>query len=69
MSFNKMNFLRTVTAELTRRKWSQYRLAKESGVPQQTLSRWLAGESNLNSESLAKVLACLGFKITRGHSS
>jgi plasmid maintenance system antidote protein VapI len=44
---------------------SGYRLAKESGVPQQVLSRFLRGERTLTIETADRLADALGLEFTK----
>ena len=44
------------------RDWSEYRLSKESGVPQTTISTWFRQGVNPSKASLEKI--CAAYKIT-----
>jgi hypothetical protein len=54
-----------VRAELERREWSVYRLAKESGAGQTPLHRWLNENSDLRISNLELVLDALGLEVRR----
>jgi plasmid maintenance system antidote protein VapI len=45
--------------------WSGYRLAKESGVPQQVIQRFLAGERGITLETASRLADALGLEFTQ----
>lgn len=50
-------------SEIQRRGLTQYRIAKDTGIPQPTMSRFLRGGS-LRLETVATLLDYLGFEVT-----
>ena len=46
-----------------RSKLTNYRLAKESGVSQSTIGRWVRGETELSLSSAEKIAACFGLRL------
>lgn len=58
-----MNIRKTIQSALHASGRSQYRLAKESGVPQSTINEFLAGKSGLNSDSLERIFRVLGIRL------
>lgn len=56
------NILEEITRLRLQRKWSEYDLAKHSGVPQSTISTWYRKEQTPTIDSLEKI--CRGFGIT-----
>jgi transcriptional regulator with XRE-family HTH domain len=59
------NIRETVQAELERRNWTRYRLAKESGVSESAVGRFLAGRG-ISIPNLERLLGALGLEIRRG---
>lgn len=57
------SFREIVLAELHRREWSGYRLAKESKVPMRTVQRWLAGENDLTATRMELICKALGLTL------
>lgn len=55
-----------VLAEMQRRHWSQSDLARESGVTQPKLSRWLSGAGSISMANAERVLKSVGLRLTRG---
>lgn len=66
MSTTKINKL--LTSEIKKRRLSQYRIAKDTGIKQPSLSRFLNGGS-LKMETAAVLLDYLGFEIRCKKSS
>jgi ribosome-binding protein aMBF1 (putative translation factor) len=46
-------------------KWSRYRLARESGVPESVLSRFVTGETALSAKNLDKLCKALSLELRR----
>ena len=59
-----MDIRQIVDRRRERLKMTQYRLAKEAGVHQQTISRFLRGDRDITTGILARLLAALGLQIT-----
>ena len=57
--------LTIVKAKMEAKGFSVYRLAKESGVPQQTLNDWISGKSDLGVSKVEKVFAALKIKVKK----
>ena len=49
-----------IKSELTHRKWTQTRLAEESGVSQPVISRLLNGSEQVGVANISNILAALG---------
>ena len=62
-----MSILETIQKELTRRKWTRYRLAKavEGKIPLRTIYGYLSGECDLGSRAASIILEELDLQITR----
>ena len=62
-----MSILETIQKELTRRKWTRYRLAKavEGRIPLRTIYGYLSEECDLGSRAASIILEELGLHITR----
>jgi len=45
---------------------SRYQIAKETGIDESALSRFVNGERGLSMEALDKVAECLGLRFTAG---
>jgi transcriptional regulator with XRE-family HTH domain len=65
MAAGKPNIRETVQAELERRNWTRYRLAKESDVSESAVGRFLAGRG-ISIPNLERLLGALGLEIRRG---
>jgi predicted XRE-type DNA-binding protein len=61
MTATKINKL--ITKEIKKQKLTQYRMAKDTGIPQPCLSRFLNGGS-LKMETAGLLLDYLGYEIT-----
>jgi len=57
---------RAIAAELDRRRWSNYRLAKQSGVSAVVIGRFLSRQRDIKASTAAKLMAALGLKIEKG---
>jgi len=55
-----------IAAELHRRRWSNYRLAKQSGVSAVVIGRFLAGERDIKAATAVRLMAALGLSIQKG---
>jgi hypothetical protein len=42
---------------------TRYRISQESGIAESILSRFLSGERRLRSDSIDRLMACLGLEI------
>ena len=58
-----------IAAELARVGWSNYRLAKQSGVSAVVIGRFLAGQRDIKAATAVRLMAALGLKIAKQHSS
>ena len=58
-----MSFRKIIQAEAKRKGLSGYRVAKLSAVPMRTVQSYLAGESDVTGERLAKIAAALGLEL------
>jgi len=54
-----------IAAELDRRRWSNYRLAKQSGVSAVVIGRFMSGERDIKAATAVRLMAALGLKIER----
>ena len=61
----RMSFRKSIKAELRRRGWSAYRLAKEAGLPIRGVQVFLAGQCEMTTDRLAAVCEVLGLELTR----
>lgn len=52
--------------EIKEKGWTQEQLAKEAGVKQATVSRFLSGDRNKAAEAAVAILNALGLKLTVG---
>lgn len=52
-------FRKLIRSGMEHRRWTQYRLAKEAGVPAITISRFLRVKRGLSAKTLAKILDAL----------
>jgi len=57
------DFRALVREALAARGWSVYRLARESGLSQNTLNNWLREETQLSADRLEKAFAALGLRV------
>lgn len=57
-----MTILERIIQLQNERNWTEYKLAKESGVPQTTISTWFRRNVNPSKASLEKI--CAAYKIT-----
>ncbi len=57
------NFSKRLREEMARRKWTQTELAKQSGVPQTTISALYRGTSEPTLSTAAKIAAALGLTL------
>jgi len=55
-----------IAAELDRRRWSKYRLAKQSGVSAVVIGRFLAGQRDIKAATAVRLMAALGLSIQKG---
>lgn len=64
---NLMSILETIQKEMTRRKWTRYRLAKavEGKIPQRTVYGYLSEECDLGTHAASIILEALGLQIMR----
>lgn len=53
------DFRKLIRSGLENRGWTQYRLAKEAGVPTITVSRYMRNLRDINAETLGKLLDAL----------
>ncbi len=56
---------RAIADELDRRRWSKYRLAKQSGVSAVVIGRFMSGERDIKAATAVRLMAALGLKIER----
>ncbi len=56
-------FREIIKTELQRRKWSAYRLSKESGLPMRTVQQYMAGTCDLSGERIAVLCKTLGLEL------
>ena len=56
---------RAIAAELARVGWSNYRLAKQSGVSAVVIGRFMSGERDIKAATAVRLMAALGLKIER----
>jgi len=57
---------RAIAAELDRRRWSNYRLAKQSGVSAVVIGRFLSRQRDIKASTAVKLMAALGLTIKKG---
>ena len=57
---------RAIATELDRRRWSNYRLAKQSGVSAVVIGRFLSRQRDIKASTAARLMAALGLKIEKG---
>lgn len=57
-----MDILKKISALRDSRRWTEYRLAEESGLPQSTISSWYSKKMTPSLHSLEKI--CSAFGIT-----
>jgi len=57
---------RAIAAELDRRRWSNYRLAKQSGVSAVVIGRFLSRQRDIKASTAARLMAALGLSIQKG---
>ena len=57
---------RAIADELDRRRWSNYRLAKQSGVSAVVIGRFLAGTRDIKAATAVRLMAALGLSIQKG---
>lgn len=62
MEKSGIDILKKINDERLRRNWSEYTLAKNSGIPQSTISTWYRKSMQPTIASLEKI--CAGFGIT-----
>jgi len=55
-----------IAAELDRRRWSKYRLAKQSGVSAVVIGRFLSRQRDIKASTAARLMAALGLSIQKG---
>lgn len=55
-----------VKAEVERRGWTAYRLAKETDLHQLTVRDFLAGTADSRSEAVSAMMTALGLSVQRG---
>ena len=60
-----MSFHSIITTEARRQGLSGYRLAKLSGIPMRTVQKYLACDSDIAGERVAKLAAALGLELRR----
>lgn len=60
-----MNIHKIIVDELRRRGWSAYRLSKETGVAMRTTQHYVAGDHEIRTGQLAKILDALDLRIVR----
>ena len=53
----------TITALCKARNWSLARLARESGVPPQTLHHWTVGRKSINPDQVKRLANTLGVSV------
>ena len=58
-----MEFRKVIQAELDRREWSAYRLAKQAGLPVRGVQAYLAGQAECRSDRLAAMCKALGLEL------
>ena len=54
---------RAIAAELARVGWSNYRLAKQSGVSAVVIGRFLSRQRDIKASTAARLMAALGLTI------
>ena len=54
-----------IAAELARVGWSNYRLARQSGVSAVVIGRFLSRQRDIKASTAARLMAALGLKIER----
>lgn len=61
------DFRRAILGELDRREWTKYRLAKESGVSKTSVSEYLRGQREIETDALERICRTLslGLKTTK----
>jgi len=52
-----------IADELDRRRWSNYRLAKKSGVSAVVIGRFLAGKRDIKAATAVRLMEALGLTI------
>jgi transcriptional regulator with XRE-family HTH domain len=60
----KPDIRETIRSEMQRRDWTRYRLAKESGLSESVVGRFLSGRG-ISIPNLERVLDALGLEIRR----
>ena len=64
-----MNLRKIINEERRRRGWSQLELSRQSGVRQQTVSKYLSGTGDTFAESAAAMMEALGLRVVNGEAS
>ena len=64
MEKNAVYLEKEIRKAIKKGKWSGYRLAKESGVPQAVVCRFINGKRDITLATASKLVKALGLKLT-----